>query len=101
MKIYVGNLSFETNEENLRKAFEGFGEVTTVNIVTDKFTGESRGFGFIEMSNKDEAMAAISGMNGKDMNGRTLKVNEARPREERDNRGGRGGYGGGGDRRRY
>ena len=101
MNIYVGNLSRETGEDDLRQAFEGFGAVTSVNIIKDKFTGESRGFGFVEMSSKDEAMAAISGLNGNELNGRTLNVNEARPRTERSGggggggRGGRGGFGGG------
>ncbi len=102
MNIYVGNLSFDTTEEQLRQAFEGFGEVTSVNIITDKYSGESRGFGFVEMSSKDAATAAISGLNGQELNGRTLNVNEARPRAERGSggggggRGGRGGRGGGG-----
>jgi len=104
MNIYVGNLSFDTTEEQLRQAFGGFGEVSTVNIITDKYSGESRGFGFVEMSSKDEAMAAIAGLNGQELNGRTLNVNEARPRPDRGSggggRGGRGGRGGGGGRDR-
>ena len=99
MNIYVGNLSRETAEDDLRQAFEGFGAVTSVNIIKDKFTGESRGFGFVEMSSKDEAMAAISGLNGNELHGRTLNVNEARPRTERGG-GGRGGRGFGGGRGR-
>jgi len=100
MNIYVGNLSRDVVEDDLREAFENFGEVSTVNIIKDKFSGESRGFGFVEMSSKDEAMAAITGLNGKELDGRTLNVNEARPRN--DNRGGgRGGRGGGGGGRRY
>jgi RNA recognition motif-containing protein len=95
MNIYVGNLSFDTTEEQLRQAFEGFGEVSTVNIITDKYTGESRGFGFVEMSSKDAATAAIGGLNGQELNGRTLNVNEARPRTDR---GGGGGGGRGGNR---
>lgn len=91
MNIYVGNLSFDTTEEQLRKAFEGFGEVSSVNIITDKYSGESRGFGFVEMSNQEAATAAISGLNGQELNGRTLNVNEARPRTERGGGGGRGG----------
>jgi RNA recognition motif-containing protein len=93
MNIYVGNLSTETVEEDLRTAFESFGEVSTVNIIKDKFSGESRGFGFVGMSSKDEAVAAISGLNGKELKGKTLNVNEARPRTERS--------GGNGGKRRY
>jgi RNA recognition motif-containing protein len=91
MNIYVGNLSQETPEGDLREAFEAFGQVTSVKIITDKYTGESRGFGFVEMPNTSEAQSAISGLDGKDLKGRTIKVNEARPR--RDDR--RGGFGGG------
>ena len=94
MNIYVGNLSRETTEDDLRQAFEAFGQVESTNVIKDRFTGESRGFGFVEMPSKDEAQAGITGMNGKDLMGRTLNVNEARPRTER--RGGRGGGGGGG-----
>ncbi len=94
MNIYVGNLSRETTEDDLRQAFEAFGQVESTNVIKDRFTGESRGFGFVEMPSKDEAQAAITGMNGKDLMGRTLNVNEARPRTER--RGGRGGGSGGG-----
>ncbi|UCD18276.1 MAG: RNA-binding protein [Candidatus Zixiibacteriota bacterium] len=92
MNIYVGNLSSETTEEQLRQAFENFGEVSSVNIIKDKYTGESRGFGFVEMSKQSEATAAIGSLNGQELSGRTLNVNEARPRGERSNRGGsRGG----------
>jgi RNA recognition motif-containing protein len=94
MNIYVGNLPREANEEDLRKAFESFGEITSAKIITDRFTGDSRGFGFVEMSNNSEGQAAISGLDGKDLKGRALKVNEARPR--RDDRGGGGGGRGGG-----
>ena len=80
MNIYIGNMSYDTTEDQLRQAFTGFGEVSTVSIVTDKHTGEPRGFAFVEMSSKDEAIAAISGLNGQDMGGRTLNVNEAKPR---------------------
>ncbi len=98
MNIYVGNLQREATEEDLRKAFESFGEITSAKIITDRFTGDSRGFGFVEMSNNSEAQAAISGLDGKDLKGRSLKVNEARPRRD-DRGGGRGGGGfGGGDR---
>jgi len=89
MNIYVGNLLREATEEDLRQAFEAFGQVTSAKIITDKYTGDSRGFGFVEMPNHQEANSAISGLDGKDLKGRTLKVNEARPREDR-----RGGFGG-------
>ncbi len=77
MNIYVGNLSTDATEDDLRQAFEGFGQVTSVNIIKDKFSGESRGFGFVEMSSKEEALAAISGLNGKQLRDRSLNVNEA------------------------
>jgi cold-inducible RNA-binding protein len=99
MNIYVGNLPFSTGEEDLRTAFAAFGQVTSVAVIKDQFTGQSRGFGFVEMPNKDEGTAAITGLNGKELKGRALKVNEARPREERrpgGGGGGGGGYGGGG-----
>ena len=94
MNIYVGNLSRDLSETELKEAFAAFGEVSTCNIIKDKFTNESRGFGFVEMPNKEEADAAINGLNGKDFKGRPLKVNEARPREERRGPGGPGGGGG-------
>jgi RNA recognition motif-containing protein len=94
VNIYIGNLSFDTTEESLRQAFEGYGEVSTVSIVTDRYTGKSRGFGFVEMASKGEAEAAITGLNGQELDGQTLNVNEARPRTEK----GGGGRGGG---RRY
>jgi len=97
MKLYVGNLSYDTNEDEIRQAFEAVGEVTEVNIIIDRMSGRSKGFGFVEMPDKDEATTAIADLNGKELNGRALNVNEARPRVERDNRGG----GGGGGRRRY
>ena len=93
MKIYVGNMSFDTGESDLRKAFEEHGTVDTISIITDRDTGRPKGFGFIEMSNDTEAQAAIDNLNDKDFMGRTLKVNQARPRN--DNRGGGGGRGGG------
>lgn len=99
MNIYVGNLSFDVTEEDLRKAFESYGQVETATMVKDKFSGQSRGFGFVEMPTKAEAIAAINGLNGKDLNGRTLNVNEARPRS--DTRRGQGGRGGGGGGRRF
>ena len=96
MNIYVGNLSFKTTEDELRQAFEALGEVSSVNLITDKYSGESKGFGFVEMSNQEEAKAAIESMNGKELNGREINVNEARPRQ--DGGGGRGGGRGGGGR---
>jgi RNA recognition motif-containing protein len=83
MNIYVGNLSYEVTEDDLRQAFEAHGEVATANVITDKFTGRSRGFGFVEMPKEDEAKAAIEALNGMDLKGRTLNVNEARPRADR------------------
>jgi RNA recognition motif-containing protein len=103
MNIYVGNLSRDVTEDDLRQAFEGFGQVETVNVLKDRFTGEPRGFGFVDMPSNSEAQAAISGLNGKDIKGRSINVNEARPRTpSRGGGGGRGGYGrsrGGGGRR--
>lgn len=102
MNIYVGNLAREATEEQLRQAFEAFGTVSTVSIIKDKFSGEPRGFGFVEMPSKEEATAALEGLNEKDLAGRALKVNEAHERTARDSRGGgrggprRGGFGGGG-----
>jgi RNA recognition motif-containing protein len=89
MNIYIGNLSFDTTEQDLRQAFEAFGQVTSANIISDKITGQSRGFGFVEMSAKEEAQAAIAGMNGKEIRGRAVNVSEARPRND-DRTGGRG-----------
>lgn len=88
MKIYVGNIARGVSDDELKKAFEEFGQVDSAVVLKDKFTGESRGFGFVEMPSSSEAKAAIDGMNGKDLKGRNLNVNEARPRE--DNRGGGG-----------
>jgi RNA recognition motif-containing protein len=82
MNIYVGNLSWGTSEEDLQTAFGEFGQVGTVSIIKDKFSGESRGFGFVEMPNPDEAKQAITALNEKEMGGRNLTVNEARPRTE-------------------
>jgi RNA recognition motif-containing protein len=98
MNIYVGNLSRDVSEEDLKKAFESFGQVATVTIIKDKFSGMSRGFGFVEMPSKEEAQAAIAGLSGQDLKGRTLNVNEARPRNEGRGKGGRGGGGGRGRR---
>jgi RNA recognition motif-containing protein len=89
MNIYVGNLSRDVSEVELKEAFQAFGEVQSCNIIKDKFTGESRGFGFVEMPNKEEADKAISMLNGKDLKGRTLKVNEAKARTEGPGGGGR------------
>lgn len=93
MKIYAGNLSYQVTEDDLRQAFESFGQVESAAIIKDKYSGQSKGFGFIEMPSKAEAQSAIDGLNGKELKGRTLNVNEARPRTE--SRGGRGGRGGG------
>ena len=102
MNIYVGNLSYEVTEEDLQKAFEGFGQIDSVKIIKDNYSGRSKGFGFVEMPDNAEAQSAIDDLNDKELKGRTLKINKARPRTE--NRGGRGGFGGGrrqGGGRRY
>jgi len=96
MNIYVGNLSRDVTEDDLRQAFEAFGEVSSINIIRDRFSGESRGFGFVEMSTKTEADAAITGMNGQDIKGRAVNVNEARPKAQGRRPGGGGGGGRGG-----
>lgn len=83
MNIYVGNLSWNTHDDELRGAFEGFGEVSSAKVIMDRETDRSRGFGFVEMPDDNEAKAAIEGMNEKDLGGRTLRVNEARPRDDR------------------
>ena len=96
MNIYVGNLSFDTSESDLQAAFASYGAVSTARIATDRDTGRARGFGFVEMSSQSEAQAAIAGLNGTELQGRTLTVNEAKPREDRNSGGNRGGgYGGG------
>lgn len=97
-KLYVGNLSFNTSAGDLESAFGEFGTVQSANLIEDRETGRSRGFGFVEMSTAEEAQAAIAAMDGKDLDGRNLKVNEAKPREDR---GGGGFGGGGGGRGRY
>jgi RNA recognition motif-containing protein len=94
MNIYVGNLLFDVTEDQLKELFGPFGQVTEVRLIMDKFTGKSKGFGFIEMPSKEEAEKAIEELNGKDMNGREITVNEARPKTDRGGRGGRGGFGG-------
>lgn len=97
MRIYVGNLAYETSEQELRQAFEAHGEVQEVSVVRDRDTGRSRGFAFVEMPTAAEAQAAIAALNGKDVGGRAITVNEARARQERSGSGsGGGGYGGGG-----
>jgi len=96
MNIYVGNLSYQTTEDQLRQAFEAFGQVTSVNIIKDKYSGESKGFGFVEMAGKAEAEEAMAALNGKELNGRNMSASEARPRKE-----GGGGGGGGGRGRGY
>ena len=98
MKLYVGNLSFQTSSEELQQLFAQAGTVESATVVEDRDTGRSRGFGFVEMASKEEGEKAIQQFNGTDLNGRNLTVNEARPREDRGGRGGggggRGGYGG-------
>jgi cold-inducible RNA-binding protein len=102
MNIYVGNLSYDATEDELREAFQSFGEVENVTIIRDRFSGESRGFAFVEMATKEQAQSAIAELNGKDFHGRALNVNEARPRTERADRDRRGAGGGGsGSGRRF
>jgi RNA recognition motif-containing protein len=97
VNIFVGNLSRDVTEDDLRQAFEAFGKVSSAAVIKDKITRESRGFGFVEMPNQGEATAAIGSLNGTELKGRPMNVNEARPREERSGGGGGGrGYGGGG-----
>ena len=98
MKLYVGNLSFNTSDADLQELFGQIGTVQSANVVEDRDTGRSRGFGFVEMSSKEEGNEAIEKLNGRELDGRELKVNEAKPRENRGGGGGRGGYGGGGKR---
>ena len=105
-KLFVGNLSFNTTENDLQDAFAAFGTVTEANLMMDRATGRARGFGFVTMSSAEEAQKAIEGMNGKSIDGRALTVNLAKPREERSSGGGGGGRrqyggGGGGGRNRY
>lgn len=103
MNMYVGNLSFDINDEELRAAFEAFGQVASATVIKDKYSGESRGFGFVEMPSQEEAKAAIESLNGQELKGRKLNIGEARPRSEGRRGGGKpgggrpgGGYGGGG-----
>lgn len=101
MKIYAGNLAYQVTEEDLKQAFGAFGQVESANIIKDKYSQQSKGFGFVEMSSNAEAQAAIAGLNGQELKGRALKVNEAKPRPEGASRGGFGGGprgGGGGGR---
>jgi RNA recognition motif-containing protein len=106
MNIFVAKLSFDTREDDLREVFEEFGEVSSVSVITDKFTGKSKGYAFVEMANDDEARNAINELNESELDGRTIVVKKAEPRESRggggggDRRGG-GGYGGGGGRGGY
>jgi RNA recognition motif-containing protein len=98
-KLYVGNLSYNTGDRELQAMFEEYGAVQSAQVIMDRDTGRSKGFGFVEMSSDQEAQAAITGLNGKEAGGRSLTVNEAKPREDRGggrSGGGRGGYGGGG-----
>ena len=100
VNIYVGNLSYEATQDDVRQAFEAYGEVSSVSIIMDKMTGRSRGFGFVEMPDKGQAEAAIQALNLQEVRGRAMTVNEAKPKAEGGSRGGggggRGGYGGGG-----
>lgn len=89
MNIFVGNLSFKATDSDLRQAFEAHGQVSSASVIMDKFTGKSRGFGFVEMPNENEAKAAIDALNNSDLAGRAIRVNEARPREDRAPRGDR------------
>ncbi|MFH1515312.1 MAG: RNA-binding protein, partial [bacterium] len=97
MKLFIGNLSFQSTEGSIQKLFESFGEVDSCNLITDRDTGRSRGFAFVEMSNSEEALKAISQLDGSEIEGRNIKVNEAQDRPRRDSGSG-GGYGGGRDR---
>ena len=100
MNIFAGNLSYNTDDNSLRAAFEAFGEVSSARVISDRETGRSRGFAFVEMPNAAEGQAAIQALDGQDLDGRAVKVNEARPKEE-GGRGGRDSRGGGGGSRRY
>ena len=99
MNIYVGNLSYQTTEDELRDLFAEFGDVVSAKLIADKFTGQSKGFGFVEMSNNSEAQKPIYELNGRDVNGRNVTINQARPRQDRSRGGGGGGRGYGGGNR--
>jgi len=99
MNIYVGNLARDVTEADVREAFEAFGRVESVSLIKDRFSGQLKGFGFVQMPDQAEAQAAIGGLNGSQLKGRSVNVQEARPREERPRGGGPGGRGGGGERR--
>ena len=101
MNIFVGNLSFSVQENELRSLFYEKGEVSSVSIIVDRISGRPKGFGFVEMNSEEEANSAIAALNGKDVDGRALKVNEAKPKTEGRGGGGRGHYGGGGRRDRW
>jgi len=102
MNIYVGNLSYEVTEEDLREAFEAYGEVVSINIIMDRYTGKPKGFGFVEISGKNKAYSAIEGLDGKELKGRSIKVNKAQPRSDgRRSGGNRGGGRQGGGRGFY
>lgn len=100
-KLYVGNLGYDVKDEDLSQLFAEHGEVESANVIMDRETGRSKGFGFVEMSSDGEAQAAIAALDGKEAGGRAMKVNEAKPREERPGGGSRGGSGGGGRGGRY
>ena len=96
MDIYVGNLAYSTNDETLKTAFAAYGEVASARVVSDRMTGRSKGFGFVEMPDRAQAQAAIDALNGKEVDGRTLRVNESQPKPREERRGGAGGGFGGG-----
>jgi len=96
MDIYVGNLAYSTNDDSLKTAFGAYGEVSSARVVTDRMTGRSKGFGFVEMPDRAQAQAAIDAMNGKELDGRALRVNESQPKPREERRGGSGGGGGSG-----
>jgi RNA recognition motif-containing protein len=96
MDIYVGNLAYSTNDDILRNAFAAYGEVASARVVSDRMTGRSKGFGFVEMPDRAQAQAAIDALNGQELEGRTLRVNESQPKPREERRGGGGGFGGGG-----
>jgi RNA recognition motif-containing protein len=95
VNIYVGNLSYDATDETIKQAFESFGKVTSARVIKDKYTGQSRGFGFVEMPEQSQAQAAIKSLNGKELLGKQMSVNEARPRTDRGRSGEQGGYRGG------